>query len=71
MKKLTIVLTVLFSISLFVFTSCGQYFVIRDLLTYDWFEGTWEGTVTGSQEYVFSNLTTEGQDYVNKYKEDF
>lgn len=71
MKKLTVVLTVLFSISLFVFTSCGQYFAIRDLLTYDWFEGTWEGTVTGSQEFVFSNLTTEGQDYVNKYKEDF
>ena len=71
MKKLAVVLTVLFSISLFVFTSCGQYFVIYDLLTYDWFEGTWEGTVTGSQEFVFSNLTTEGQDYVNKYKEDF
>ena len=71
MKKLTVVLTVLFSISLFVFTSCGQYFVIDDLLTYDWFEGTWEGTVTGSQEYVFSNLTTEGEKYVAKYKEDF
>lgn len=71
MKKLTVVLTVLFSISLFVFTSCGQYFVIDDLLTYDWFEGTWEGTVTGSQEYVFSNLTTEGEKYVAKHKEDF
>ena len=71
MKKLTVVLTVLFSISLFVFTSCGQFFGIRDLLTYDWFEGTWEGTVTGSQEYVFSNLTTEGEKYVAKHKEYF
>lgn len=73
MKKLTVVLTVLFSISLFVFTSCGplQHFSLDDLLTYDWFEGTWEGTITGSQEYVFSNLTTKGQQYVDKYKEDF